>query len=165
MTVSRYVWPSDEDGRGSTRSTWMSENLCAGIVMAWRGATCCVWTFPCWHCWQSRHMAATSLAMPFQTKCAAIVRHVARIPGWATLWMAWNTAALSASGTSGLVIQRATSHSRLAPSTWTVLTVREGDLVACSVLGQLVWLTAILGKEMPEAGWWLHLNHTSCHAN
>ncbi len=41
---------------------------------------------------------------------------------------------------------------RLAPSTLTVLTVREEDLVACCVLGQLAWLAAILEKEMPAAG-------------
>jgi hypothetical protein len=45
---------------------------------------------------------------------------------------------------------RATSHNRLAPSTWTALTARE-DLVACSVLGQLVWLATNLEKEMPAA--------------
>jgi hypothetical protein len=50
------------------------------------------------------------------------------------LWMAWKTAGLSTSGTSGLVIPRATSHSRLALSTWTVLTVREEGLAACSAL-------------------------------
>jgi hypothetical protein len=48
-------------------------------------------TFPLWHCWQSRHMAATSLPTPFHTKRAAIVLLVARMPGCATLWMAWNT--------------------------------------------------------------------------
>ncbi len=47
---------------------------------------------------------------------------------------------------------RATSHSRLAPSTCTVLTDREEDLVACSVLGQLAWLAAILWKDKPVAG-------------
>jgi hypothetical protein len=47
------------------------------------------------------------------------------------LWMVWKTAVLSA---SGLVMPRAKSHSRLAPFTWTVLTVREEYLVACSVL-------------------------------
>ncbi len=62
--------------------------------------------------------------------------------------MAWNTEALSASGTKGLV----TSHNRLASSPWTGLTVREEDLVARSVLGQLAWLAAILVKEMPTAG-------------
>ncbi len=33
----------------------------------------------------------------------------------------------------------------------TVLTVREEDLLACSMLGQLAWLAAIL-EEMPAAG-------------
>jgi hypothetical protein len=66
--------------------------------------------------------------------------------------MAWKTAGLSTSGTSGLVMPRATLHSRLAPSTWTVLTVREEDLAACSVLGLLAWLAAILGKETLTAG-------------
>jgi hypothetical protein len=66
--------------------------------------------------------------------------------------MAWKTASLSTSGTSGLVMPRAKSHSRLAPSTSTVLTVREEDLAACSSLGQLAWLTAILWKETPTAG-------------
>jgi hypothetical protein len=83
------------------------------------------------------------------------MRSVAHMPECATLRMAWKTAGLSdseASGTNGLVMPRATSHSRLAPSTWTVLTVREEDLVACSVLGQLAWLAAILEKEMPADG-------------
>jgi hypothetical protein len=96
--------------------------------------SCRLRTFPRWHCWQSWHIAATSLAMTFQTKRAAIIRFVARIPGWAMLWMVWKMATLSASGTSGLVMPGATSHSRLAPSTWTVLTVREEDLMACSML-------------------------------
>jgi hypothetical protein len=91
-------------------------------------------------------MAAMSLPTPFHTKCAVSMRLVARMPGCATLWMAWKTAGLSCSGTSGLVMPRATLHSRLAPSTCTVLTDREEDLVACSVLGQLTWLAAILCK-------------------
>jgi hypothetical protein len=66
--------------------------------------------------------------------------------------MVWKMAALSTSGTHGLVMSHAESHSRLAPSTWTVLTVREEDLMACSVLGQLAWLATILGKEMPAPG-------------
>jgi hypothetical protein len=66
--------------------------------------------------------------------------------------MAWKTAGLSTSGTSGLVMPRATSHSRLAPSTWTFLTDREEDLAPCSALGQLAWLAAILWKETPPAG-------------
>jgi hypothetical protein len=32
------------------------------------------------------------------------------------------------------------------------LTVREEDLMAFSVLGQLAWLAAIMVKEMPTAG-------------
>jgi hypothetical protein len=51
----------------------------------------------------------------------------------------------------GLVMQHAASHSRLAPSIWTVLSVREEDLAACSVLGQLAWLATILVKEMQFA--------------
>ncbi len=35
--------------------------------------------------------------------------------------------AMSASGTRVLVMPHAMSHSRLSPSTWTVLTVREED--------------------------------------
>ena len=66
--------------------------------------------------------------------------------------MAWNTAGLSSTGTSGLVMPRATSHSRLAPSTCTDLTDREEDLAACSVLGQRAWLAAILWKDTPVAG-------------
>jgi hypothetical protein len=54
-------------------------------------------------------------------KCADTIRLVARMPGCATLWMAWNTVGLSTIDTSGLVMPRATSHSRLAPFTWTVL--------------------------------------------
>jgi hypothetical protein len=64
------------------------------------------------------------------------------------MWMVWKTAALSA---RGLVMLHATSYSRLTPSTWTVLTVGEEDLLAWSVLG-LAWLAAILEKEMPAAG-------------
>jgi hypothetical protein len=45
----------------------------------------------------------------------------------------------------------ATLHSRLDPSSWTVLTVRGEDLVAYSILGQLAWLAAILVKKMPAA--------------
>jgi hypothetical protein len=44
----------------------------------------------------------------------------------------------------GTYAASAESHSRLAPSTWTVLNV--------SVLGQLAWLAAIQEKEMPAAG-------------
>ncbi len=66
--------------------------------------------------------------------------------------MAWNTAGLSSTGTSGLVMPCATSHSRLAPSTCADLTDREEDLAACSVLGQRAWLAAILWKDMTVAG-------------
>ena len=66
--------------------------------------------------------------------------------------MAWNTAGLSSTGTSGLVMPRATSHSWLAPSTCTDLTDREEDLAACNVLGQRAWLAAILWKDTPVAG-------------
>jgi hypothetical protein len=149
--VSRYTWPSEEAGREPTRSTCTWENLRAGMGMACRGAAGCLCTFPLWHCWHSRHIAATSLPTPFHTKCAVTICLVARMPG-CTMWMAWKTASLSASGTSGLVVPHATLHSRLAPSTCTVLTDREEDVAAWSVLGQLTWLAAILWKEMPAAG-------------
>jgi hypothetical protein len=65
--------------------------------------------------------------------------------------MAWKMAGLSARGQwPGNAC--ASLHSRLVPSTLSALTVREEDLVACSVLGQLVWLAAILEKEKPAAG-------------
>jgi hypothetical protein len=99
-----------------------------------------------------RHMAATPLPTPFHTKRADSMLFVARMPGCATLWMALKTAGLSSNGTSGLVMPRATSHSRLAPSTCTVLTDREEDLAACSMLGQLALLAAILWKDTPVAG-------------
>jgi hypothetical protein len=67
--------------------------------------------------------------------------------------MAWNTTGLSSTGTSGLVMPRAISHSRLAPSTCTALTDREEDLAACSVLGQRAWLAAILWNDTPAAGY------------
>jgi hypothetical protein len=76
---------------------------------------------------------------------------MAHMPRLATLGMVWKTAALSTSGTSGLVMPHGMSHSRLAPSTWTVSTIREEDLGAFSMLGQLAWLAAILVKEMPKA--------------
>jgi hypothetical protein len=41
-----------------------------------------------------------------------------------------------------------TSQNRLAPSTWTVITVREEDLVACSVLKLLATIPV---KEIPAA--------------
>jgi hypothetical protein len=66
--------------------------------------------------------------------------------------MAWNTAIMSASGTSGLVMPLVISHSMLAPSTQTVLTFREEDLLACSMLGQVAWLATILLKEIPGGG-------------
>jgi hypothetical protein len=70
-------------------------NLHAGTGMAWSGAAGCLWTFPLWHCWQSQHIAVTSLPTPFQTKWAVIICLVARMPGWATRAIAWKTAALS----------------------------------------------------------------------
>jgi hypothetical protein len=85
MAVNRYTRPSEEAGRGPTRSTCTLENLRAGMGMAWSGADGCLWTFPPWHYWQSLHMAAMSLAMPSQTKCADTMRLVACMPGWATL--------------------------------------------------------------------------------
>ncbi len=76
--------------------------------MAWRGAAGCLWTFPRWHCWQSRHMAAASsatlLSIVIHTKCAVTMHLVAHMPGWATLWMVWKTSGLPASGHSGLVM-------------------------------------------------------------
>jgi hypothetical protein len=101
LMANRYTWPSDEADRGPTRSTCMWENLRAGSGMTWRGAAGCLWTFPHWHCWQSRHMTATSLPTPFHTKCAVTMRSVARMPLWGTLWMRWKTAVLSLSVTSG----------------------------------------------------------------
>ncbi len=125
---------------------YMGEPACRD----WSGAVGCLWTFPRWYCWQSLHMAAMSLHTPFYTKRAVTMCLVAHMPGRAMLWMVWKTAALSASGTRGLVIPHATSHNRLAPSTWTALTARE-YLVACSALGQLVWFAANLEKELPAA--------------
>jgi hypothetical protein len=133
MMLSRYTCPSEEAGRGPTKTTCTWENLRAGTGMACTGAAGCL-TLPLWHCWHARHMAATSLPTPFHTKRAVSMRFVARMPGCATLWMAWKTAGLSSSGTSGIIMPHATSHSRLAPFTCTVLTDREEDLVACSVL-------------------------------
>ncbi len=41
-------------------------------------------------------------------------------------------------------------HHTAASSTWTVLSAREEDIVACSVLGQLVWLASILEcRQLP----------------
>jgi hypothetical protein len=45
-------------------------------------------------------------------------------------------------------MQHVRSHNRLPPSTWTVLTVREEGLLACSLLGQMAWCAAILLKEI-----------------
>jgi hypothetical protein len=38
IMVNRYMWLSEEAGRGPTRSTCTWENLRAGVGMAWRGA-------------------------------------------------------------------------------------------------------------------------------
>jgi hypothetical protein len=68
----------------------------------------------------------------------------------------------STNGTSGLLMPRATSHSRLAPSTCTVLTDREEDLAACSVLGQ----AGLVGRHLVEglASRRLHICHAHRHA-
>jgi hypothetical protein len=58
-------------------------------------------------------------------------------------------AALSASGTNGLVIL----HVPLRTAGWPPLPGHSlVALLACSMLGQLAWLAAILEKEMPAAG-------------
>jgi hypothetical protein len=82
------------------------------------------------------HQEAISDCIPGQRKCAAIILRVARMPGWATPWIALKTRRRSASGTSGLNRPVDMSHSRLTPSTSQALTRMEGDLVACSMLGQ-----------------------------
>jgi len=41
MIVSRYMWPSEEAGRGTTRSTCTWENLRGGMGMASIGAASC----------------------------------------------------------------------------------------------------------------------------
>jgi hypothetical protein len=131
--------------------------------MAWSGLE--------WSCWllvDISHLAVLGVAAhgcqflstPFQKKYSDTIHLVAYMPGWVRLWMAWKAAALSATGTSSLVMAYATSQSRLASSTGTVLTVREKDLVACSMQGQLAWLAAIL---VSYACSWLKINHASCH--
>jgi hypothetical protein len=133
VVVSMYMWPSEETGRGPMRAgtawngeEWRSQALVdlSTLVMLAVAAHSC-------------HVFAHTLPCRGNT-----FRLVAPVPGWATLWMAWKTETLSQTGTSSLVMPCATSQSRLAPSTWTVLTVREEVLGACSVLGQLAWLAA-----------------------
>jgi hypothetical protein len=87
-----------------------------------------------------------------QMKRADTMHLMPGIPGWAMLWIVGKTAVLSATGMSGLVMPRATSQSWPALFTRTVLTVSEEDLVACSMPGQLAWLTAILVTEICAAG-------------
>jgi hypothetical protein len=82
---SRYTYPSEDVHRGPTMHRCRCENLRARIGMAWRGAAGCLWILPCWHSWQSWHIAATSLPTPFQTKRAEIILLVACIQGWATM--------------------------------------------------------------------------------
>ncbi len=77
MIVKMYTWPSSEDGRGPTRSTWTWENLLLGTGNFCRGAAGCFVTLPRWHVWQSRHQALMSLAMPRHTKRAEMSRRVA----------------------------------------------------------------------------------------
>jgi hypothetical protein len=56
-----------------------------GLLIAWGGAAGCLVTFARWHCWQSRHQAATWVDRQGQTKQLAIRRLVALMPGWAKL--------------------------------------------------------------------------------
>jgi hypothetical protein len=62
MAVNMYMWPSEEAGKGPTRSTCTWENLRA----KWRGVEllACLWIFPRWQFW---HMAATLCKQPFRT--------------------------------------------------------------------------------------------------
>ena len=67
IIVKRCVWPSLEAGSGPTKSTWMWEKRRPGTGMVAGGVAIFPVTFPRPQCWQSRHQAAMSLPMLFQT--------------------------------------------------------------------------------------------------
>jgi hypothetical protein len=106
MVVSKYTWPSEVHmhvGICVLGPEWHGMELPAGCGHFPAGPAASPGTWlPRFNPHPSRRHAAT-------------IHLVARMPGWATLWMAWKTAALSATNTSDLVMPCATSQSRLAP--------------------------------------------------
>jgi hypothetical protein len=131
--------PACRDWYGVEWSCWLLEDLSTLVLPAGAAHSCHVFVDALPDKMGSHHMLGGKYAR---------VGHTGE---------AWKNCRSVRGGTRGLVMAHPTSHSRVAPSTWTVLTVLEEDCV----LGQLAWLVAILENEIPCS--WLHVSHASCH--
>jgi hypothetical protein len=78
--------------------------------------------------------------------------------------MVWKIAALSASGTSGLVMPRATSAQQAGPLYLDSSHSQGGRLTGSGL--QSAWTAGLIGRYLDggDACSRLNVNHTSCHS-
>ncbi len=124
----------------------MCENRLRGTSICWTGACTCLVILALLQATQSLHHTAMSAAIAGHTNLAAIMRLVARTPGWAMPCSWLKTRRRSAAGTSGLTLPADTSQSRRLSPTCISCSFSD-ESFAAAVSGQLRWQATISTKS------------------